>query len=41
MLFLTVWCALLLRTLWLWDRRPVDRAHPGLKVAPTPPQDTS
>jgi hypothetical protein len=30
MIFFVVWCALLLGVLALWDRRPVDPAHPGL-----------
>jgi hypothetical protein len=29
MIFLVVWCALLLAVLALWDRRSVDPAHPG------------
>lgn len=39
MLLLTAWCALVLAMLWLWDRRPVDRDHPGLKIMPKPPAD--
>ena len=30
MIFLAVWCALLLGGLVLWDRRSVDPAHPGV-----------
>ena len=30
MIFLAVWCALLLGVLVLWDRRSVDPAHPGV-----------
>jgi len=29
MIFLVVWCALLLAVVALWDRRSVDPAHPG------------
>jgi hypothetical protein len=29
MIFLVVWCALLLGVVALWDRRSVDPAHPG------------
>ena len=30
MIFLAVWCALLLGVLVLWDRRSVDPTHPGV-----------
>ncbi len=32
MIFFAIWCAFLLGMLWLWDRRPIDPAHPGLKT---------
>ena len=31
MIFLAVWCVLLLGVLALWDRRSVDPAHPGFE----------